>query len=188
MESKASSKNSKLNTFLKIFLCIDLVAIICLGIAIIIKNINGAPTDPAPTNPADELVYEWQDRSIPGGEYKVNLNYATGHIQVIETRFCSAVDCPPTTVEYTGDLTKDELEKIKTITKGDYDVDLLTSALKSLAKDGVYKTKSDLEEENREIYWLELYAEYDLNGDDVVTNQEFGNKFLDYIIEDRSQN
>ncbi|MBR3324232.1 hypothetical protein IKG24_01695 [Candidatus Saccharibacteria bacterium] len=176
MQQSTTVKTSKLNTFLKIFLCLDLIAIIGLGIAIIVKNTKGG----SDTGLNGELVYEYRENSIPGGEYKVNLNYATGYVQVTETRFCSAVDCHSTTNEYSGTLDIDELKKIQTITSKDYDIDHLTKAITSLIEGGNLAVKSEHEE-----YWLENYAEDDLNQDGVVTNKEFGTKWLDYMLEEQ---
>lgn len=186
MEQENKPKTSKVDLFLKIFICLDLVAIICLGIVMIVtkttgnnNNNNNTNNNNNNTSLTGELIYEYQDDSIPGGKYEVSLNYDTGHVQITETRFCSAVDCPSTTTEYAGDLDADELEKIKTITSKDYDAGSLTDVLVSLIKSGILKSKSEVENEK---YWLELYAEYDLDGDDVVTNKEFGNGQLNYIM------
>ena len=122
----------------------------------------------------DVLEYEHYDGFEPGANYNVKINYTTKELHIEVTNFCSAVDCPARTSEYSTTLTDTEIEKVKKITsKKDYDMNSLSSALESIAQD-------------TEVMYPNRYgtyeAEYDLDKDGKVTRREFGDVFLDSIL------
>ena len=132
----------------------------------------------------DVAKYYFEDNSIPGGNYYVEINYDTKSLFVKEENYCSAVDCDSSVEENTVVLSNDELATIKQVLATDFDESSLGGALSSLAKnDEIMESKDDHEEK----YWLAIYAQDDLNMDGIITYREFGNAWLNTILEDSIQ-
>lgn len=124
------------------------------------------------------LEYKYTDEATPPTTYKIKLNFDTKELYAYEYESCSAVDCEGSESANTVILTDNEIEKIRTITEtAGYNKGHLSSALCSLVLDTKIFTTADEEEGSYE-------AEYDLDGDGTITYREFGNKFLNSIIED----
>lgn len=125
------------------------------------------------------LEYEYTENYIPPVTYKIKLSFSTGELYVYEYHSCSAVDCDGDSFENAVFLTDQELEKISIITKeNNYDKEYLSSALSSLVRDTDEMAQID------DALW-EYYKDCDFNDDGVVTYREFGNNYLDMIIEEQ---
>lgn len=126
----------------------------------------------------DLLEYEYVDDDEPLTKYKIKLDYESKELYVHEYNGCSAVDCDSEERENTISLTGDEIDKIIFITnKTHYDKGYLSSALSSMVRD------AEVVERESGDSW-QIFREDDSNGDGVVTYREFGNSFLDSMIEE----
>ena len=135
-----------------------------------LKNTN----DQQKTSSNQILEYEYEDKHIPPTTYKIKLDYSTKELSVDEHRGCSALDCDGADYEKKITLTDDEIEKITTITsETGYNRDSLSPALAALAHgSAVMERKGDVAYDRKT----------DLDNDGVVTYREFGNSWLDTII------
>lgn len=155
-------------TLKKVLAALSIMVLILLAVNIIVLRKNKI------------LEYEYSDGASPGTTYKIRLIYDSRELYVYKYNGCSEVNCGPAserTSENTIILTPEEIEKVRLITKRpSYNSGLLASALSSLAlNDKIMAGKADGD-------WGLFIGEKDDSNNDVITYREFGNSFLDSII------
>ncbi len=181
----------------KILYCVGVILFFLLGIVfgmLIQKNSNGDTK--CKEEPSEEKVstrkplsYTFYDYGIPGTTYIVKIDFDKKSLWVKESPGCSYEDCEISPTENSTTLTDDEIKMIdKILERIDFDkensyMDLKThfsAALSEIVQDkSVFYSKA----KNAEMY-EKYYKEDDADGDGIVTCREFGDHYLEVIIED----
>lgn len=165
-----NKKTTLKNVSVSIIVLVGLLLIVALLIATTVYRESGV------------LEYQSYDESEPGTTYRVKLDFDSGELYVYEYSDCSDVDCGPEsdrTIEGTVTLTSEEIDKVKLIVRKNYDKVELASALSSL----VLNEKTMIK--NTDDDWSSFDDKDDYNGDGIITYREFGNSFLDSLIDNQ---
>lgn len=138
------------------------------------KSINDNPIN----KEESVLKYEYFDNYIPGETYTIELNKETKELKGEFYHACSAVDCDGDRYNYTVTLTDEELTKILKL--WNYK-DELSPILECICENNMIMYNS-FEESFEES--IEEYNAMDINSDGKISSREFGNRWLDYAIEE----
>lgn len=125
------------------------------------------------------LSYSYSTQTIPPTTYSIEIDTTTKKLRGEFYHSCSAVDCDSGTTTYVIDLTDDEYDKIRYLWDDEDARELLSSAIESICRGDkiMYNSFENSYETDRAGY-----DEMDQNQDGKISNREFGDRFLDYII------
>lgn len=181
-----------------IIVSIVILLVICVGIGmiLILNKENQTKQDEKKYEQSEEqkenttgkYYIKVRKNYIPGGNLELEMDSA-GKFKIIEINFSSAVDVKTTENTYSGKLTEKEFEKIKYIlnyVKENSDLDI-RNGYEIYVDENTNDT--ELSYENATILEDTLSAIASIARDNEKleegrTRREFGNEFLDYIIED----
>lgn len=150
---------------------IPVISIVVIGI-IIILIVNGINSNKI------ILEYTYSDEGTATTKYEIKLKN-NKELYVKEISNCVVVNCESKTKENKIKINDSEKEKIsKIISKDNYDKKILSTALSAIVRNSEVMAK-------KEAYastWDITYKDADKDSDGVVTYREFGDSFLDIII------
>ncbi len=135
------------------------------------------------------VSYHIFDGGAPGTAYEVELILDTKMVWVEKIPGCSALDCDVSSSNFRTTLTNEEFEKVMIVlNKIDFSTEDKHVRLKSMLAAALYHIAADQgvffsKEENEESFNM-YYKEYDDNNDGIVTQREFGNHYLNTIVDE----
>lgn len=181
----------------KIIISIVILLVICVGIGTILILNKGKETkqddkkyeqyEEQKKNLTGKYYIEIRKNYIPGGSFEIEMD-SLGNFKITETNFSSAVDGKTTKNIYNEKLTEKEFEKIKYILSYVKENSKLnTPSGYEFYVDGDVASNELLYEDaeilENTLSAIASIAKNDEKMEDSI-QREFGNEFLDYIIED----